>query len=160
LVILLTDTTVLSNTVRDNELVLNNEGVTRISMSLPPELLEAFDKASEHSGYRDRSKALQAAMRSFISDFETGLRGGHVVGSIVMVYNHETHGADEGITETSHHHRQSILSSLHAHIDAAHCLCALLVRGKVQDITRLEGELKRQKGIMQVKSSYLKTESV
>src|SRR6266567_136479 len=83
-------------------------------MSLPPELLEAFDKASEHSGYRDRSKALQAAMRSFISDFETGVRGGHVVGSIVMVYNHETHGADEGITETSHHHRQSILSSLDA----------------------------------------------
>ncbi|TMI29665.1 hypothetical protein E6H28_06080 [Candidatus Bathyarchaeota archaeon] len=42
-------------------------------MSLPPELLEAFDRASEHSGYRDRSKALQAAMRSFISDFETGV---------------------------------------------------------------------------------------
>src|SRR5881409_4298271 len=140
--------------------MLSNEGVTRISMSLPPELLEAFDRASEHSGYRDRSKALQAAMRSFISDFETGIRGGHIVGSIVMVYNHETHGADEGITETSHHHRHSILSSLHAHIDEAHCLCALLVRGKVQDLAGLEGELKREKGIMQVKSSYLETESI
>jgi CopG family transcriptional regulator, nickel-responsive regulator len=139
---------------------MSENGVTRISMSLPPDLLEAFDRASENSGYRDRSKALQAAMRSFISDFETGIRGGNVVGSIVMVYNHETHGTDEGITETSHHHRQSILSSLHAHIDAAHCLCALLVRGKAQDITKLEGELKHQKGIMQVKSSYLKTESV
>ena len=139
---------------------MSGTSVTRISMSLPPDLLEAFDKASENSGYKDRSKALQAAMRSFISEFETGIRGGSVVGSIVMVYNHETHGTDEGITETSHHHRQSILSSLHAHIDAAHCLCALLVRGKVQDITKLEGELKHQKGIMQVKSSYLKTESV
>src|SRR5213596_1337982 len=140
--------------------MLSDEGVTRISMSLPPELLEAFDRASEHSGYRDRSKALQAAMRSFISDFETGVRGGHVVGSIVMVYNHETHCADEGITETSHHHRQSILSSLHSHIDAAHSLCALLFRGKAKDITRFESALKRQKGIMPVKSSYLKTESV
>ncbi len=139
---------------------LNQKGVSRISVSLPHGLLEAFDKVSEHSGYRDRSKALQAAMRSFISEFETGVKEGHVVGAIVMVYNHETHGADEGITETSHHHRQSILSSLHAHIDAAHCLSTLLVRGRVQDITRLEGELKRQKGIMQVKSSYLKTESV
>lgn len=129
-------------------------------MSLPPDLLAAFDKASASSGYRDRSKALQAAMRSFISDYESSIRAGSVVGSIVMVYNHETRGTDEAITETSHHHRQSILSSLHAHIDAAHCLSALLVRGKVQDITRLEGELKRQKGIMQVKSSYLKTESV
>src|SRR3989442_9488639 len=109
--------------------MFSDEGVVRISMSLPRELLEAFDRVSEHSGYRDRSKGLQAAMRSFIADFETGVRGGHVVGSIVMVYNYETHGADEGITETCHHHRQSILSSLHAHIDAANCLCALLVRG-------------------------------
>ena len=121
---------------------------------------EAFASASHQSGYRDRSKALQAAMRSFISDFETGLKGGNTVGSIVMIYNHETKGTDEGITQSSHNHRQSILSSLHAHIDAAHCLCALLVRGKVQDIAGLEGELRRQKGIMQVKSSYLRTERI
>jgi CopG family transcriptional regulator, nickel-responsive regulator len=130
---------------------------TRISMSLPPGLLAAFDRVSHQSGYGDRSKALQAAMRAFISDFESGPKGGSVVGSIVMVYNHETKGTDEAITETSHHHRQSILSSLHAHIDEAHCLCALLVRGKVQDIAGLEGELKREKGIMQVKLSYLET---
>ena len=135
-------------------------GTTRISMSLPPGLLETFDRVSRQSGYGDRSKALQAVMRSFISDFETGLKGGNIVGSIVMVYNHETRGADQAITETSHHHRQSIVSSLHAHIDAAHCLCALLVRGKVQDIAGLEGELKRQKGIIQVKSSYLKAENI
>ncbi len=138
---------------------MSDLSATRISMSLPPELLDTFDKVSRQSGYGDRSKALQAAMRAFISDYETGLKGGNVVGSIVLIYNHETRGTDEAITEKSHQHRQSILSSLHAHIDAAHCLCALLVRGKVQDIAGLEGELKRQKGIMQVKSSYLKTES-
>ncbi len=139
---------------------MSDLGTTRISMSLPPELLDTFDKVSRQSGYADRSKALQAAMRSFISEYETGLKGGNVVGSIVLIYNHETRGTDEAITEKSHRHRQSILSSLHAHIDAAHCLCALLVRGKVQDIAGLEGELKKQKGIMQVKSSYLKTESI
>ncbi len=139
---------------------MSDLGATRISMSLPPELLDTFDRVSRYSGYADRSKALQAAMRTFISEYETGLKGGNVVGSIVLIYNHETRGTDEAITEKSHRHRQSILSSLHAHIDAAHCLCALLVRGKVQDIAGLEGELKKQKGIMQVKSSYLKTESI
>src|SRR2546422_5741936 len=136
------------------------ELTTRISMSLPPGLLEAFDRVSRQSGYGDRSKALQAAMRAFISDFEAGVKKGNIVGSIVMVYDHETKGTDEAITETSHHHRQSILSSLHAHIDEAHCLCALLVQGKVHDIVSLESELKREKGIMQVKSSYLDTESI
>lgn len=139
---------------------MSSLGATRISMSLPHELLEAFDRACEKNGYRDRSKALQAAMRTFIAEFETSLRAGNVVGSIVLIYNHETKGADEAITEASHRHRQSILSSLHAHIDEAHCLSALLVRGKVQDITVLEGLLKKQKGIMQVKSSYLKTENI
>ena len=133
---------------------------TRISISLSADLLRAFDRASRQSGYRDRSKALQASIRSFISDFETSVKAGNVVGSIVMVYNHETRGTDEAVTETSHQHRQSILSSLHAHIDAANCLCALLVKGRVQDIADLEGQLKKQKGIMQVKSSYLKTEQI
>ncbi len=91
---------------------------------------------------------------------EAGVKKGNIVGSIVMVYDHETKGTDEAITETSHHHRQSILSSLHAHIDEAHCLCSLLVQGKVHDIVSLESELKREKGIMQVKSSYLETESI
>jgi CopG family nickel-responsive transcriptional regulator len=98
-------------------------------------------------------------MRAFISEYETGLRSGSVVGSIALIYNHETRGTDEAITEASHHHRQSILSSLHAHIDVAHCLSALLVRGKVDDVQDLEGELKKVKGVMQVKSSYMKTES-
>lgn len=133
---------------------------TRISMSLPPDLLDAFDRASEKTGYQDRSKALQAAMRAFISDSGAAMKTGNVVGSIVLIYDHETKGTDDAITETSHRHRESILSSLHAHIDAAHCLLALLVRGKAQDIGSLEGLLKRQKGIMQVKASYMKTESI
>jgi CopG family transcriptional regulator, nickel-responsive regulator len=128
-------------------------------MSLPPELLDTFDRASEKTGYQDRSKALQAAMRAFISESGTSMKTGNVVGSIVLVYNHETKGTDEAITETSHLYRQSILSSLHAHIDEANCLLALLVRGKVQEIMTLEGLLKRQKGILQVKASYMKTES-
>src|SRR5207247_9598942 len=124
---------------------------TTISMSPPPVLLEAFDRVSHQSGYADRSKALQAAMRAFISDFEAGVKKGNVVGSIVMVYDHETKGTDEAITETSHHHRQSILSSLHAHIDDAHSLCALLLRGKVPDIATFESKLTRKKANMQAK---------
>src|SRR5436853_7754044 len=92
----------------------------RISMSRPPGLLAAIDSVSRQSGYCDRSKALQAAMRVFISDFEAGVKKGNIVGSIVMVYDHETKGTDEAITETSHHHRQSRRSSLHAHTDDAH----------------------------------------
>src|SRR5205823_14469622 len=127
------------------------ELTTRISMSLPPGLLEAFDRVSRQSGYGDRSKALQAAMRAFISNFEAGVKKGNIDGSIDMLYDHETKGTDEAITDTSHHHRQSILSSLHAHIDEAHCLCALLVQGKVHDMVSLESDVKREHGIMQVK---------
>jgi metal-responsive CopG/Arc/MetJ family transcriptional regulator len=43
--------------------------VHRIGVSVPPELLEEFDRSMREMGFKDRSKAIQAAMRGFISDF-------------------------------------------------------------------------------------------
>src|SRR2546422_194657 len=91
------------------------ELTTRISMSLPPGLLEAFDRVSRQSGYGDRSKALQAAMRAFISNFEAGVKKGNIVGSIVMVYDHETKGTDDAITEASPRSRNPPI--LHSRVD-------------------------------------------
>jgi len=51
----------------ESEIVLP---VHRIGVSVPPELLEEFDRTMREMGFRDRSKAIQAAMRGFITDFE------------------------------------------------------------------------------------------
>ena len=47
-----------------------SEGVSRISISVPPDLLRKFDEALKRLGYEERSKAVQAAMQSFVTKFK------------------------------------------------------------------------------------------
>ncbi len=42
--------------------------INRISISLPLQLLIEFDKSMEQAGFTDRSKAIQAALYSFIDE--------------------------------------------------------------------------------------------
>ena len=38
-------------------------------MSLPPRLLAEFEKSMQNAGYTDRSKAIQAALHSFVDGY-------------------------------------------------------------------------------------------
>lgn len=137
----------------------NGETVARVSLSLPPRLLERFDYVSKESGFKDRSKALQATMRSFITEEEQALfKRGPITGALLMVYNHETRGIDSRLTDLEHDNREIIASSTHMHLGESHCLKVLVVRGKVETVRALEKKLRNLKGMMQIKLSFLKTE--
>ena len=134
--------------------------VARVSLSLPPRLLERFDRVSRESGFKDRSKALQATMRSFITEEEqTRFKGGLITGGLLMVYNHETRGIDSRLTDLEHENREIIASSTHMHLGVSHCLKVLVVRGRVERVRSLEKKLRNLKGVMQLKLSFLKTEA-
>jgi len=135
------------------------EKVARISLSLPPKLLERFDQVAEESGFHDRSKAVQAAMRSFISEQGQMEEASDTVnGALLVVYNHEVRGIDAALTDIEHQNRGVISSSFHMHIGENHCLKVVVVRGRVGEVRGLERSLRRLKGVMQLKPSLLKTE--
>ncbi len=134
--------------------------MARVSLSLPPQLLERFDRVSTESGFKDRSKALQATMRSFITEEEQTLyKRGPITGALLMVYNHEARGIDSKLTDLEHDNRDIIASSTHMHLGKSHCLKVLVVRGKVETVRMLEKKLRNLKGMMQIKLSFLKTEA-
>jgi len=137
----------------------NESTVARVSLSLPPRLLQRFDQISTESGFKDRSKALQATMRSFITEEEQVLyKKGPITGALLMVYNHETRGIDSRLTDLEHDNREIIASSTHMHLGKSHCLKVLVVRGRVETVRSLEKRLRNLKGMMQIKLSFLKTE--
>lgn len=134
--------------------------VARVSLSLPPKLLEKFDGVAGEAGFKDRSKALQACMRGFIAEEGQTLPGtGSITGALLIIYNHETRGIDARLTDLEHHNRRMIASSTHMHLGVSHCLKVLVVRGKAGEVSSFEKKLRNLKGIMQLKLSYLKTEA-
>ena len=130
-------------------------GVSRFSVSVDPELLEEFDRTIEGLGY-NRSTAVQAAMRGFLSDYKWGEGEGEVAGAITMVYDHHVSGLVEELNHLQHEHLGIVSSSTHVHMDHDNCLEILAVEGSASHIKSLAGSLAVIRGVKQLKLSILK----
>jgi CopG family nickel-responsive transcriptional regulator len=126
---------------------------------LPPELLERFDDIAAKSGFADRSKAVQATIRNFISDDKHSLTPDQrVTAVIIVVYNHEVRGIDATLTDIEHEIADKITSSSHVHLGATHCLKIIVIKGNVMEVTTFEKVVRKLKGVMQLKAIFVKTE--
>ncbi len=130
--------------------------IVRVGVTFPPELLKELDETIEEMGYDSRSKAIQDAVTSFITEKRLlqGLKG-KKAGVLVMVYDHEIKGLEDDLIEAQHHHRNVICSVLHVHLSDKECLEAVAVKGGAEDIRKLAQELATKKGVKQVKSTII-----
>jgi CopG family nickel-responsive transcriptional regulator len=130
--------------------------VDRISFSTPPTLLKQFDDSVRTLGYEDRSKALQVAMRNFVTEnaWKTD-EGASGAGAILLTYNHDSHGLQEMLTDVQDQFRDTINSTTHIHLDESKCLEIISVRGKMKRIYNLAKAILRRRGIMQLKISIV-----
>lgn len=126
------------------------EGVERFSISAPPELLREFDEVIK-CARQDRSKAIQQAMRLFLSEQKWAGKCGECAGAVVLMYDHEVHDAEEMLTDLQHGFRDVINSSLHIHIDEHNCLQIIAVRGECGSINSLIDSISKCKGVKEVK---------
>ncbi len=121
----------------DGGKILSAEGVARISISLPRDLLDEFDTIVKSAG-QDRSKAIQQSMRNYITEhrWDESLKS-KVSGVIVMLLDHDTPGLEDELTDIQHDFLRLINSTTHVHLDERICLETLVVRGKTSEIRSL-----------------------
>lgn len=125
--------------------------VNRISMSLPEDLRREFDEVAEAAGYEDRSKALQVAMRNFITDHKWRQETATSTGAMVMIYDHETPGLEEALTDVQHTYKQIVNSAMHLHLEGNNCLQIIAVKGRNKEIEDLAKALVAKRGMKQLK---------
>ena len=128
------------------------EKVSRISVTVPPDLLRKFDEASTRLGYEERSKAVQTAMQNFVTDSKwICATKGRGIGAIVMVYDSTIHQVGDNLTEMQHKYRNIAESTIHLHLDEKNCLQIIPVRGETADVKHLIEELMGADGVKEVK---------
>lgn len=122
-------------------------GVTRFGVSLEETLLARFDRMIARKGYANRSEAIRDLIReAFVREqWESGT--GEAVGTITLVYNHDTRDLADRLTDLQHAHFGSIVSTLHVHLDAHHCLEVLVLRGKASDLKKIADRLIGTRGV-------------
>jgi CopG family nickel-responsive transcriptional regulator len=122
--------------------------IVRVGVTFPPDLLKEFDEIISKMGYESRSKAIQDAVRLYVSE-KKWLREEKAdqTGVLLMVYDHEVKGLESELTETQHHHGRLISSTLHIHLSERDCLEAIAVKGKASEIRHLSNKLTTKRGV-------------
>ena len=128
------------------------ECVARISVSVPPDLLRRFDDAQKRLGYTDRSKAVQTAMQSFVTESKwLCTKKGRGIGAIVMVYDSTIRQTNDVLTKIEHEHQDLAESTIHLHLDEKNCLQIIPVRGDASEVRTLAQALMTTDGVKEVK---------
>ena len=129
--------------------------VSRISVSIDPQLLEEFDETIHRIGY-NRSTAVQLAMRDFLTEHKWKDLEGTLAGVITMMYDHHIGGVTEELTHLQHDYIGIINSSTHIHLDHDNCLEILAVRGDTSKIKKLAEVLSVTRGVQQIRVSLMR----
>lgn len=132
--------------------MVGDSDLSRIGISLPQNLLDKFDGIIGLRGYSSRSEGIRDAIRSYITYYEwmSDVKGERQ-GVIMMVYDHDHRGLMQTITEIQHVHRDTIQSTLHAHVNDERCLEVILVRGDGVKLKEIAEKLMALKGVESVK---------
>ena len=129
--------------------------VSRISVSIDPNLLEEFDETINKIGY-NRSTAVQLAIRDFLTEHKWKDLDGVLAGVITLMYDHHIGGITEGLTHLQHDYTQIINSSTHVHLDHHNCLEILAVKGDASQIKELAEALEAKRGVQQIRVSLMR----
>ncbi len=114
-----------------------------VSISLPDDLVSDMDEAIERDGYAGRSAFSRAAIRSHLQN-RAPLKGGHIHGSITIVYRH---GEEARVSDVRHAYHDVVLSLMHTHCEPEVCMDVLIVGGPAKRITALRDTLERMRHV-------------
>ena len=122
--------------------------LTRISISLEENLLDAFDKLIAGKGYATRSEAIRDLIRDLLIKQEAGHKKGEQVAVVTMVYDHHARELASKLIDKQHHHHDLVVSTMHVHLGERHCLEVSVLRGPGHEVKHLGDELLATKGVL------------
>jgi CopG family nickel-responsive transcriptional regulator len=122
--------------------------LTRVSISLESALLAAYDRHISDKGYATRSEAIRDLIRDRLIREESEQATGEQVAVVTLVYDHHARELAARLIDKQHHHHELVVSSLHVHLGARHCLEVSVLRGPAQQVRHLGDELLATKGVL------------
>ncbi len=122
--------------------------LTRVSISLESSLLDAFDGLIAGKGYATRSEAIRDLIRDRLIREQASQTDGEQVAVVTLVYDHHARELAARLIDKQHHHHNLVVSSLHVHLGARHCLEVSILRGDGHDVRHLGEELLATKGVL------------
>lgn len=121
--------------------------VSRISISLPENILRDMDLMVEERGFESRSQALVNMIHQQVTEHRRHFGDEIMAGTINLVYDHSTLGLQKQLAEIQHEHVNEVISSLHVHLMQAKTMEVILVQGPAIKLKMIADKMQACRGV-------------
>ncbi len=122
--------------------------VSRISMSLPGELLTELDRMVDDRGYASRSQAINDMLHQFLVEHKRERGNDVMVGTITLLYDNSVPGLQKQLADLQYHHIDEVISSLHVPVMHNQTMEVILVQGPAQKMQMIADKMITQRGVV------------
>ena len=121
----------------------------RFTVSVEPQLAEAFDAFMRRKGYGNRSEAVRDLIRGALArETLAPEHEGFCVAVLSYMYDHHERELSKRLTQTHHAHFDLTVTTLHVHLDHDHCVEAVLLKGLGRDVQAFAESVMARPGIL------------
>lgn len=122
--------------------------VSRISMSLPEELLGELDRMVAQRGFDSRSQAISDMLHQFLVEHKRQRGDDIMVGTVTLFYDNSVGGLQKQLANLQYRHIDEVISSLHVHLMHNQTMEVILVQGPVKTLQRIADEMISRRGVI------------
>ncbi|MGC4060754.1 MAG: nickel-responsive transcriptional regulator NikR [Aquabacterium sp.] len=121
--------------------------VTRISISMPEDLLQELDIMVARRGFESRSQAIGAMINDQLLEHKRQLGEQVMMGTITLLYDRSVRGLQKQLSDLQCHHIDEVISSLHVHLMDKQMLEVVLVQGPATTLQAIADNMSTLRGV-------------
>jgi CopG family nickel-responsive transcriptional regulator len=125
--------------------------LARLSVSLPADLLIALDAMIAERGLPNRSQTLCELIRHELAQHGATQADAVIAGTITLIYRAESGRVRHALAQTQLTYLKEVISSQHVFLEDDQSLEVLLVQGPAERLRGLCDELRKIRGVQQIK---------
>jgi len=132
----------------DTEHRSENRPVSRISISLPEELLTELDEMVAARGFASRSQAINDMLHQSLVEHKRDRGDDVMVGIITLFYDNTVSGLQKHLADLQFQHIDEVISSLHVHLVHNQTMEVILVQGPARKLQAIADEMITKRGVI------------
>jgi len=124
-----------------------NLGVSRISISIPENLLAELDGMVENRGFGSRSQAICDMITHEINEHRSELGENVMTGTVTLVYNHGVPGLQKKLHDLQYDYIDEVISTLNVNLAESKTMSVVLVQGPANKLKMIADQMTTLRGI-------------
>lgn len=122
--------------------------LSRISVSLPDQLLTELDAMVAEKGYDSRSQAINTMLYQALVEHKRDHGNEIMAGIVTLFYDNTVPGLQKELADTQYRYIDEVISSLHVHLMHNQTMEVILVQGPARKLQVIANKLTSERGVI------------